>query len=94
MLHRTHMHACTYMHTYVFTYRSLLAYGCKQIFRRIYVCSPSLTPLTLPLTHPLTLLHSPLFRGEAVLMILQKDHAIKAWREFMGPTNSLTVPKP
>jgi len=31
--------------------------------------------------------------GDAVLMILQKDNAIKAWREFMGPTNSLTAKK-
>jgi nucleoside-diphosphate kinase len=29
--------------------------------------------------------------GDAVLMILQKDDGIKAWREFMGPTNSITV---
>ena len=35
---------------------------------------------------------TPSYSGEAVLMILQKDNAIKAWREFMGPTNSLTVP--
>lgn len=30
--------------------------------------------------------------GEAVLMILQKDNAIKDWRAFMGPTNSIKVP--
>ena len=29
--------------------------------------------------------------GEAVLMILQKDNAIKDWRDFMGPTNSIKV---
>ena len=29
--------------------------------------------------------------GETVLMILQKDNAIKDWRAFMGPTNSLKV---
>jgi len=27
--------------------------------------------------------------GETVLMILQKDNAIKDWRAFMGPTNSI-----
>jgi len=31
--------------------------------------------------------------GEAVLMILQKDNAIKGWREAMGPTNSIAAKK-
>ena len=47
-----------------------------------------------PPPHPPLTLNALLFSGEAVLMILQKDNAIKAWREFMGPTNSLTVHKP
>jgi hypothetical protein len=62
-----------------------------QTYIRVF---PLPHPLTLLLTHLLTLIHALLFSGEAVLMILQKDNAIKAWREFMGPTNSLTVPKP
>jgi len=31
--------------------------------------------------------------GETVLMILQKDNAIKDWREAMGPTNSIAARK-
>ena len=32
--------------------------------------------------------------GDCVVLLLQKDNAIKDWRSLMGPTNSIKVPRP
>jgi hypothetical protein len=78
-----------YLHTDISSHMHACIYTFMYTFAH-----PPPHPPPHPPSHPPLTLNALLFSGEAVLMILQKDNAIKAWREFMGPTNSLTVHKP